>query len=53
LVVDELVDLTREGRTRIIGLIRQELLSGFQSLREGAAHQAACAPRGEGEVIVD
>ncbi len=31
LVVDELVDLTREGRARIIGLIRQELLSGIKT----------------------
>jgi hypothetical protein len=31
LVVDELVDLTREGRARIIGLIRQELLSGIKA----------------------
>jgi predicted nucleic acid-binding protein len=30
-VVDELVDLTREGRARIIGLIRQELLSGIKT----------------------
>jgi hypothetical protein len=29
--VDELVDLTREGRARIIGLIRQELLSGIKT----------------------
>jgi hypothetical protein len=29
-VVDELADLTREGRARIIGLIRQELLSGIK-----------------------
>jgi hypothetical protein len=29
--VDELADLTREGRTRIIGLIRQELLSGIKT----------------------
>jgi hypothetical protein len=30
-VVDELTDLTREGRVRIIGLIRQELLSGIKT----------------------
>ncbi len=30
-VVRELADLTREGRTRMIGLIRQELLSGIKS----------------------
>jgi predicted nucleic acid-binding protein len=30
-VVDELADLTREGRARIIGLIRQELLSGIET----------------------
>jgi hypothetical protein len=30
-VVDELVDLAREGRARIIGLIRQELLSGIKT----------------------
>lgn len=30
LVVDELTDLIREGRVRIIGLIRQELLSGIK-----------------------
>ena len=30
-VVDELADLTREGRARIIGLIRQELLSGIKT----------------------
>ena len=29
--VDELADLTREGRARIIGLIRQELLSGIKT----------------------
>jgi hypothetical protein len=29
-VVRELADLTREGRARIIGLIRQELLSGIR-----------------------
>ena len=31
LVVDELADLTREGRARVIGLIRQELLSGIKT----------------------
>ena len=31
LVVDELADLTREGRVRIIGLIRQELLSRIKA----------------------
>jgi predicted nucleic acid-binding protein len=31
LVVGELADLTREGRVRIIGLIRQELLSGIRT----------------------
>jgi predicted nucleic acid-binding protein len=30
-VVRELADLAREGRARIIGLIRQELLSGIKS----------------------
>lgn len=30
-IVDELADLTREGRARIIGLIRQELLSGIRT----------------------
>lgn len=30
-VVDELANLTREGRARIIGLIRQELLSGIRT----------------------
>ncbi len=30
LIVDELVDLTREGRARVIGLVRQELLSGIR-----------------------
>ena len=30
-VVTELADLTREGRARIIGLIRQELLSGIRA----------------------
>jgi len=30
-VVGELADLTREGRARIIGLIRQELLSGIRT----------------------
>jgi hypothetical protein len=30
-VVDELADLTREGRARTIGLIRQELLSGIKT----------------------
>jgi hypothetical protein len=31
LIVDELADLAREGRARIIGLIRQELLSGIKT----------------------
>ena len=31
LVVNELADLTRDGRARIIGLIRQELLSGIRT----------------------
>ncbi|MGO9115046.1 MAG: PIN domain-containing protein [Thermoguttaceae bacterium] len=31
LIVDELADLTREGRVRVIGLVRQELLSGIRS----------------------
>lgn len=31
LMVRELADLTREGRVRIIGLIRQELLSGIRT----------------------
>jgi len=30
-VVVELADLTREGRARIVGLIRQELLSGIRT----------------------
>ena len=30
-VVNELADLTREGRARVIGLIRQELLSGIKT----------------------
>jgi predicted nucleic acid-binding protein len=30
-VAEELADLAREGRARIIGLIRQELLSGIKS----------------------
>jgi len=30
-VVSELADLTREGRARIVGLIRQELLSGIRA----------------------
>jgi hypothetical protein len=30
-IVDELADLTREGRVRTIGLIRQELLSGIKA----------------------
>jgi len=30
-VVSELADLAKEGRARIIGLIRQELLSGIKS----------------------
>jgi len=30
-IVDELADLTREGRARIIGLIRQELLSATKA----------------------
>ena len=30
-IVGELTDLTREGRVRIIGLIRQELLSGIRT----------------------
>src|ERR1035441_3487489 len=30
-IVRELADLTREGRVRIIGLIRQELLSGIRT----------------------
>jgi predicted nucleic acid-binding protein len=31
LIVDELADLTREGRARVIGLVRQELLSGIRT----------------------
>jgi len=31
LIVDELADLTREGRVRVIGLVRQELLSGIRT----------------------
>jgi len=34
LVVDELAHLTREGRARIISLIRQELLSGIKRARQ-------------------
>ena len=30
-IVGELADLTREGRARIVGLIRQELLSGIKT----------------------
>ena len=30
-VVEELADLTREGRVRTLGLIRQELLSGIKT----------------------
>lgn len=30
-VVGELVELTRDGRARIIGLVRQELLSGIKT----------------------
>jgi predicted nucleic acid-binding protein len=30
-VVDELSDLTKEGRVRIIGIVRQELLSGIKT----------------------
>jgi predicted nucleic acid-binding protein len=30
-LVDELSDLTREGRVRIIGVVRQELLSGIKT----------------------
>lgn len=30
-VVSELADLTREGRARLIGLVRQELLSGIRT----------------------
>jgi predicted nucleic acid-binding protein len=33
-IVEELTDLTREGRARIIGLIRQELLSGIRTLAQ-------------------
>jgi len=33
-VVAELADLTREGRARMIGLIRQELLSGIRTLTQ-------------------
>jgi len=38
-IVDELADLTREGRARIIGLIRQELLSG---IRTAAQYKKLC-----------
>ena len=31
-IVGELINLTREGRARIIGLIRQELLSGIKTV---------------------
>lgn len=33
-IVEELSDLTREGRAGIIGLIRQELLSGIKTLAQ-------------------
>jgi len=33
-IVEELSDLTREGRAGIIGLIRQELLSGIRTLAQ-------------------
>jgi predicted nucleic acid-binding protein len=32
LLVDELGELVKEGRTRILGLIRQELLSGIKTI---------------------
>jgi predicted nucleic acid-binding protein len=33
-VVAELTELIKEGRARIIGLVRQELLSGIKTLRQ-------------------
>jgi len=39
--VDELADLTREGRVRIIGLIRQELLSGIKTAAQYEKLRAA------------
>ena len=40
-VVDELTNLTRESRTRIIGLIRQELLSGIRTTAQAMCQQRA------------
>jgi len=39
--VDELAELIREGRPRILGLIRQELLSGIRTPRQFDALRAA------------
>jgi len=41
LIVDELVDLTREGRAHIIGVIRQELLSGIKAAPQDQKLRAA------------
>ena len=43
-VVRELADLTREGRARIIGLIRQELLSGIRTVAQYEKLRAALRP---------
>lgn len=43
-VVRELADLTREGRARIIGLIRQELLSGIRTASQYQKLRAALRP---------
>jgi hypothetical protein len=40
-VVGKLADLTREGRVRIMGLIRQELLSGIRTPAQYAKLRAA------------
>jgi len=40
-VVSELADLTREGSARIIGLIRQELLSGIRTAAQYEKLRAA------------
>ena len=40
-MVRELADLTREGRVRIIGLIRQELLSGIRTAAQYEKLRAA------------
>ncbi|HET7214350.1 MAG TPA: PIN domain-containing protein [Terriglobia bacterium] len=40
-VVDELTALTREGRVRIIGIVRQELLSGIKTAAQYEKLRAA------------